>query len=383
MGKLKSGVRRMVGMVDELSDSLRYGLKRIRGFGSPLMIHPYLGFGTREKIILNGRVLEDTGIIHSENEDTILENLINMYRRFETDEVPNARLLAEFQGLQQETVADEEGYFRLEFNLGNNPDERVWQDVALELLHPLDRSKTRVRAVGKVMIPPSTARLGVISDIDDTVVWSNVTNKLKMILTVALLNERTRMPFKGVAAFYHALQQGADGNQNNPIFYVSKSPWNLYSLLIEFFKIHDIPSGPLLLRDFGDHQLFFKDSHKLTGIELILNLYPNLPFILIGDSGEQDPEIYARAVSLYPDRIRAIYIRSIDPSPVRTASIDKLVEEVRESGSQLILAPDTEFAAVHAAGEGMISTGALAAIRAGKNIDLTLESATDVVPEEI
>lgn len=381
MEKLKSGIRRTIGKVDELSDSLRYGFKRMRGFGSPLMIHPYLGFGTGEKIFLSGRVLEDTDITPSEDADTIWDNLIKMYKRFETDEVPYARLLAGFQGLRQETVADDEGYFRFEFNLDNHPGERIWQDVALELLYPKDKNKIRVSAVGKVMIPPATARFGVISDIDDTVVLSNVISKLKMVLTVVLLNERTRMPFKGVSAFYRALQQGSDGGENNPIFYVSKSPWNLYTLLIEFFKIHDIPLGPLLLRDFGDQLLFSKDNHKITSIELILNLYPDMPFILVGDSGEQDPEIYAYIVNRYPARIRAIYIRSIDTDPVRTAAIDSLTEEVRKTGSQLILAPDTEYAAVHAAGEGMISTAALADIRAEKKVDETLQSASDIMPE--
>ena len=102
-------------------------------------------------------------------------------------------------------------------------------------------------AGGRVLVPPASARFGVISDIDDTVLWTNVRNKLKMVLTIALLNERTRVPFQGVAAFYRALQQGAGGNENNPIFYVSGSAWNLYDLLVEFFQIHGIPLGPILL----------------------------------------------------------------------------------------------------------------------------------------
>ena len=97
-----------------------------------------------------------------------------------------------------------------------------------------------------MLVPAPQAQFGVISDIDDTVVHSNVTSKLRMILTVALSNARTRKPFKGVAAFYRALHAGV-----NPVFYVSKSPWNLYAPLVEYLEVQGLPLGPLLLRDFG------------------------------------------------------------------------------------------------------------------------------------
>src|ERR1044072_65853 len=341
MENWKSRIQRIIVKVDDLSDSLRSRIKKITGYNSPLIIHAYSGHGTTDEVTLNGRVLEDEGFIPSEDADTNWENVVNMYRRFETDEVPGARVRARFHDLEQEAIADQEGYFSLVFNLSNRSDARLWQEVDLELLDPLTREGQSVRATGQIMIPPATAKFGVISDIDDTVIWSNVTNKLKLILTVTLLNERTRMPFKGVAAFYRALQEGASGNENNPIFYVSKSPWNLYTLLIEFFKIHGIPAGPLFLRDLGSNQPSAKVNHKMSRIEMILNLYPHLPFILIGDSGEQDPEIYRDVVKAFPDRIRAIYIRSVTPEPSRIAAIDKLVEEVRETRSQLILALDT------------------------------------------
>jgi phosphatidate phosphatase APP1 len=93
--------------------------------------------------------------------------------------------------------------------------------------------------------------------------------------------------------------------------------------------------------------------------------------VLIGDSGERDPEIYRDVVKEYPTRIRAIYIRSINQHPSRLAAIDKLIEEVRNTGTQLVLAPDSEFAAVHAAAEGLISTAQLGIVRSEKNKDQT------------
>ena len=120
-----------------------------------------------------------------------------------------------------------------------------------------------------------------------------------------------------MAAFYQALQLGDTGKVFNPIFYVSSSPWNLYDLLTDFMDVHAIPTGPLFLQDFGlDRDKFISadhDEHKITHIERLLDLYPKLPFILIGDSGQADPEIYSTILEKYPTRILAIYIRDIHP----------------------------------------------------------------------
>jgi phosphatidate phosphatase APP1 len=192
-----------------------------------------------------------------------------------------------------------------------------------------------------------------------------------MVLTVILSNEHARKPFEGVGGLYRALHRGMTGVEDNPIFYVSNSPWNLYTLVLEFLNLQKIPLGPLLLRDFGDHLLFARDheSHKKSNIKRILGSFPQLPFVLIGDSGERDPEIYRDIVKEYPTRIRAIYIRCINKQPSRLAAIDRLIEEVRHTGSQLVLTPDSEFAAAHAAAEGLISTAELSAIRSEKRKD--------------
>ena len=71
----------------------------------------------------------------------------------------------------------------------------------------------------------------MISDIDDTIVRTGATSLLMMLRVVLLSNAHTRLPFQGVAAFYGALARGASGQDSNPLFYVSSSPWNLYDVL--------------------------------------------------------------------------------------------------------------------------------------------------------
>ena len=223
-----------------------------------------------------------------------------------------------------------------------------------------------------MIVPAATARFGVISDIDDTVLWTNVTNKLNMALMLARSNAHTRKPFKGVAAFYRALNQGAGGNEDNPVFYVSSSPWHLFGSLVEFLRVQGIPVGPLLLRELGMREVFKltrHGNHKLEKIEKILGFYPGLQFVLIGDSGEQDPEIYAEVVRRHPQSVRIIYIRNVNPDPSRIEAIDRLVEAVSATKVQLILAPDSAFAAWHAAAEGLIHVDRLASVRLDKKQD--------------
>jgi phosphatidate phosphatase APP1 len=375
MASWREVLTHLVTDVEDQFDFLKYRWRERLGGRDPIMILPYRGFGTQEKLFLRGRVLEDKGITPAEDNDSIWENLANMYRRFESDEIPFARVLARFQGSEQEVQANIEGYFEAWIEpVAPLPADRLWHPVELELLEPLRPGYPPVRAEGQVLAVPPGAEFAVISDIDDTVLSTHATDLLRMARTVFLSNAKTRLPFKGVAAFYRALLKGKSGQEVNPLFYVSSSPWNLYDLLSEFFQLQDIPLGPMLfLRDWGIEEQDFlaigHRDHKLKAIRLIMDLLPDLPFILIGDSGQEDPEIYAEAVNLYPNRILAIYIRNVAHDLKRPEAIRELARQVVEAGSTLILADDTVPMAEHAAEQGWIPAGALPEIREEKRQD--------------
>jgi phosphatidate phosphatase APP1 len=185
-----------------------------------------------------------------------------------------------------------------------------------------------------------------------------------------LENARTRLPFPGVAAFYRALERGARGTGANPIFYVSSSPWNLHDVIVDFLDAQNIPAGPMLLRDWDlGREMMHTRDYKLAQIREILATYPALPFILVGDSGQQDPEIYGNVVGEFPGRVLAIYIRNVSPHPERSVAIRALAEQVTAHGSTLLLADDTLAAARHAAAHGWIDDAALAEIGAEKRAD--------------
>ncbi len=383
MSKTKSKLQRIFERVEDWSDEVRY---RLRDFDEDLLITPYIGFGNTEKFFLKGRVMEDKEIRESKETDSRWRNLKNMYRHFETDEVPNARVRAKFQNAIKETTTDREGYFNVELNPQKEINSKLWHNVGLELLEPIVENGEKTTATGEVLIPPPSAKFGVISDIDDTILKTNVSNKFKMILTTILSNAHTRVPFEGVAAFYQALQKGVLGNENNPIFYVSSSPYNLYSVLVKFLKLQEIPRGPIFLKDFGTHTPFTAGdhkTHKLTNIRNVLETYDEMQFVLIGDNSEQDPEIYKQIVKEYPERIRAIYIRKVNEEFEEKYDVEELIKEVQSSGSQLVFAPNSEFAAVHAASENLIASESLAEITENKRLDEQSPKAEDLTEEHL
>jgi phosphatidate phosphatase APP1 len=329
--------------VEERFDAFTFGLKRRLGLLDPFEILPYRGYGTSRELFLRGRVLEEAGITRSGRDDAVWK-------------------MASFEGLQVETTADTEGFFEVRFRLEEPLDgPGGWYQVGLELLSPPSPGGGRVRSKGHVLVPRG-ARFGVISDLDDTVVRSSATNVLKMAWIVVRNNAHTRLPFEGVAAFYRALQLGPDSRSSNPVFYVSSSPWNIYDMLVDFLNVHGVPPGPLFLKDWSLRVLGKHRDYKMGVIRRLLRTYEDLPFVLIGDSGEEDPEIYLQSVREHRGRIKAVYIRDVT-SLERDAEVRAMADEARKLGTEMVAVPDTTAAAEHAASIGLIAPNAIAAVR--------------------
>ena len=295
-----------------------------------------------------------------------------MYKRFESDEVPHARLRVNFQNKLYEVTSDDEGYFTVNhFTETPLACEDMWYEADVELIDAPISFSPGLKSTAHVLIPPMDSEYGIMSDIDDTIVKTTATDLLAMAKNTFFHNAHTRLPFAGVSEFYKSLQLGRNGKRNNPFFYVSSSPWNLYDLLVDFLDLNDIPEGPLLLRDFGldanresaDHM-----GHKFKEIKNILLAYPHLSFVLIGDSGQEDPKIYSEIVKKFPGRILAIYIRD-----VQLADREKIAIEISkglvDDKVEMIIVDNTVEAAAHAARLGLIYADAIPQIVADKKQD--------------
>ena len=362
-----------------------------RSIGSALDADPYelltyYGYGNAQRAYVHGRVLEVRKVSASTDSDSRFRNLLNTYRRAEADPLPFARVTIEYQETSIAVTADDEGFFSGWIDLVTPVSgDGEWNEYKASLVEPVHPEVKTPIAEGEILVPPATARFGVISDIDDTVIQSRVSNFLQAARTVMLGNARTRLPFPGVAAFYRALRDGVGGDEKNPIYYVSSSPWNIFDVIAEFMDIQKIPRGPLLLRDWDLGWAMLAASrhvdHKAAAIRNIMQLHPEMQFILIGDSSQHDPEIYRQIVGEFPNRVKAIYIRDVSGNAERSASVKKLADEVLAAGSVLLLAENSLAAAKHAAESGWIKSEALPEIGEEKRADEGRDSTKVAAPD--
>lgn len=334
-------------------------MDRLRwGHDKPVDVANYIGFGRVDYLYLTGRVLRDRGIGRQER-DKLYQNIVNNFKRFNSREIDGAEIEITWGDQVFKRTTDREGYFHVEHHCdpADAPhfDDMLWQEARVKVMStPLDGPMEFISHSD--VIVPREAEFGIISDIDDTVLQTDVTSrfKLKTIIHTLLKNAGNRRAFEGVSDFYHALQGGPDAKGYNPFFYVSNSPWNLYDLLLDFLHLNHLPRGPIMLRDFGfpaENPASSFKTHKADMVEKILSTYPDLPFILLGDSGEHDTDIYLEAARNNPDRILCIYIRDVLHEG-RAQRIEDLIEGISEINVKLVAT--YEDAAAHARAKGWI-----------------------------
>jgi phosphatidate phosphatase APP1 len=363
---LLKGVRRITGWFRRLRLAAK---RRFGGFDS-LRIYPFRGYGTPYRVHVVGRLLESNGVVDRPQGGNLWQNLKDTVRRFYSEEIPDARMQVRIGGCRAEVHTDFDGYFHAVLE-AEQPFEGGWHQALIELRESVAGGEG-LRSTAEVLVPPREADFGIISDIDDTVIYSAVTNRFRMMRIVLFQDAHDRVPFPGVAAFYRALVRGPSGRGNNPIFYVSKSPWNLYDLLDVVFRKNDIPRGPLFLRDISFFSAptasFGLEQDKLSRIRQLFSLYPSLRWVLIGDSGQKDAEIYSQIVQEHPGRVLAIYIR--DVLPRRRKAVEGIAAKMREYLVPMRLEEHTTQAALHAADLRLVASDALEEIQGRRREDI-------------
>jgi phosphatidate phosphatase APP1 len=229
------------------------------------------------------------------------------------------------------------------------------------------RGQSAEAALPLLVVDPA-AILAVVSDLDDTVIESGITRGLEVLRLTLLTEVSKRTPLPGAAELYRALSVPRAGG-SLPVFYLSTSPWNLYEVLTRFLVLRRFPAGPLLLTDWGPSRTnLFRvptKQHKLTLIRSLLSDHPALQIVLIGDTGQLDPEIYATIAQEAPDRIRGVYVRRTVGMPAtRAVELRVLVRRVAACGVPMLVVDDSVQIAEHAAGIGLLDAADVQAVRA-------------------
>ncbi|MBB5721152.1 phosphatidate phosphatase APP1 [Loktanella ponticola] len=279
------------------------------------VLEPYIGYATPEHLVVRGRVLGRVRKGTVRAEQNRWTNLRQMLSLFLTNEVSDITVHCD----EYSAISDDEGYFTILVPR----DERVgWVEM---IIHT-----GQVTAICPVFVPFAGASLGVISDIDDTMMETGAYSLWRNLWTSLTGNALTRNVFPDAVVLMEKLFE----NGRNPIFFVSSSPWNLHGFLDQIFERTGLPRAPKFLRDYGISETQFitgtHGDHKGRAIDVILTANPALPFILIGDTGQHDAQVYSDAIQRHPERIRHVILRA--PGRGADAEDMRYVDAIRHLG---------------------------------------------------
>lgn len=379
MSKLKRMTLNSLADAEEFADTQWSRFTRHLGLNEPRHIANYKGYGNGDSIWVVGRVLANRPMGGPQDDDDWFDNLKSSYNRWNSREVAGVPVELRYHGTSITVTTDNEGYYqaRLDRNGPAVTQDKVYAEVRAE-------GQDTLAAVHTVYSPAPSADLLVISDMDDTVIHTGITDLLVAAQLTFLNNAKTRKPLSGVGSLYRALRDGADGNKRNPIFYVSNSGWNMYDLLRDFIDLNELPAGPIMLRDLGLNRVGEgSENHKIDTIRMLLSLYSDLPVILVGDSGQHDADIYASIAKEFPGRLRAVYIRDIDPDhdSAFDAKVDAIIKDSAGTVPFLRVA-DSSLIAAHAQQLGLLSEKQVAKVTADTFIDEQRDSLAEEALEE-
>lgn len=271
----------------------------------------YRGYANEEELIVMGHVFKPNRKEDYAFEKKKFKNAFSMIRLFRIKTQSNADVYLKHNNTVIHTKTLDDGYFKfcipVDPNVGHG-----WIDYEVSIIH-----KQKTIAIKESYIRPKTGNLGFISDIDDTFLVSYTMNPLRKIYVLLFRNVNSRKVFEDVVSHYQALSNSGRTNkeEQNAFFYVSSSEWNLYRFIIKFTTIHNLPKAVLLLKDIKTSLTDFfwsgrgNHNHKFEKIKHILEFYPNLKYVLLGDDSQEDPFLYETICKIFPVNVIAVYIR--------------------------------------------------------------------------
>ena len=299
-------------------------VKPKREYGE-IEIDPYFGHATPSEIILRGRVLTRRGVEaveELEEDPNLWTNFKSMIALFNTREMSDVLIRCG----EVETLSDEEGYFEL--TLPRTEGKTGWD--AHEICFSENKTQTELTA----LIPSATAEFGVISDIDDTLIKTDAWSLRRNLWNSLTGNAQSRHVYPDAVQLISNLHA-----KTNPVYYVSSSPWNMHGFLTEIFDRAGLIRGPKFLRDLGISDTKFitgtHRNHKGDAIDAILAANPDLPFVLLGDTGQHDAHVYYDAILRHPNRIQRIILRT--PQPKLSKSNQAWIDKIKETQTPLFI----------------------------------------------
>lgn len=286
----------------------------------------YRGIANAEKIIISGHAFEKHKVRDVYPHHGRRRNLKQTINRFRARPLKWTAIDIKINGEQHRVRTNNRGYFISEIkhelqDSGWYPYELYW--------------KRNNKKFSSEFYLSDEHETGVISDIDDTLIVSHSTRLIRKMALILFRNAHSRKTIPFIKNWHGYIRDLNDAAHPRDFFYVSNSEWNLYDFLVDFFSINELPKGVFFLQYLkkGIRDLIstgkVNHSHKKNSIEFLLRFYPNKKFILVGDNGQKDMEVYHEIVSKYHHRIKGVMIRKL--SYIKNQKkLNKFAESIQE-----------------------------------------------------
>jgi len=312
----------------------------------------YRGYANEQELIVMGHVLRREHNYDFEKKK--LKNATSILKLFRIKTIKNFDVYLHYNEEIIHTKTLDDGYFKFCIPLEKET-HFGWMPYEVSLKY--NNVKTSCKGS---FIRPHKGKLGIISDIDDTFLISHTNNFFRKIYILLFRNVNDRKVFKDVVSHYQALSQSGRENpeEANAFFYISSSEWNLYRFIAKFTRINKLPKAVVLLKDIkrGITDFFMSGrgnhDHKFEKIKHVVEFYPTLKYILMGDDSQHDPILYERICKIFPVTVIAVYIRQTGKSPKK--EVLKILKNLESLNVSVCYFKDSSEAIEHSRCIGII-----------------------------
>ncbi|MDN5559438.1 MAG: DUF2183 domain-containing protein [Ruaniaceae bacterium] len=265
----------------------------------------YTGYGSSSFARVLGRVVMHNPATHPETDPVgTLEEAQRGWHSFVATPVPMIPVTVRVGDAEVTALADRSGY--IDVVVRHHGLTAGWTEAVLSA--PSTESVS-----ARVNIVPESTRIGIIADIDDTVMVTYLPRAVIAAWNTFVRHTTTRKPVHGMPELFQELRRRHPGI---PVVYLSTGAWGSVPTLTSFLETHGYPEGPFLMTDWGPTATsIFRSglAHKRTQLRRLAIEFPNIEWFLIGDDGQHDPYVYSEMAREHPAHVRAILIRQLNP----------------------------------------------------------------------
>jgi phosphatidate phosphatase APP1 len=288
----------LAARIEDAVQRFRESWGRRRGLVPTIV--PFTGYGGSGWVRVLGRVvLRRPEIADGASKDRLTS--IRGWRSFTSVHVANAKVSVAVGHAKRAISADRGGVLDARIEVKLPPG---WHDIRLSI-----DGYDAVDA--QVFVVADDVEFGLVSDIDDTVMVTALPRPFLAAWNTFVLDEHARTPVAGMAVLYERLLRAHPGL---PVIYLSTGAWNVVPTLSRFLSRNLYPRGTLLLTDWGPtHDRWFRSGpeHKRRNLERLAAEFPQVRWLLVGDDGQHDPQLYGEFAEAHPGSVAAVAIRQL------------------------------------------------------------------------